>query len=219
MTVDGSGLALLFAFSHQRLQRSTEADDLCHSSLLIHHHWRFTMMSKSNNSYGSIPSTGHYNDDAEVSETVRHFGKKLERFTGRALLVTATLLVVLLVHACYVSRSNDHRYDNAHPIMMGMSHEQSYLLDPSLDERELFYNEQYLDHIYVDTEHSSNIKTWPQRFYKKSKYWKKGGPILLVIGGEDSLDLPLLYPFVHEGLAKEFGAFFISPEVSIPCSL
>jgi hypothetical protein len=32
------------------------------------------------------------------------------------------------------------------------------------------------------------------------------------MGGEAELILPMLYPFVHTGLANEFGAYVISPE-------
>ena len=32
------------------------------------------------------------------------------------------------------------------------------------------------------------------------------------MGGESPLDLPMLYPFVHDGLASKFGAFVLSPE-------
>jgi pimeloyl-ACP methyl ester carboxylesterase len=108
------------------------------------------------------------------------------------------------------------------------------LLDTKYDETELFYNEQYVDHIYVDTEHGGpatvvdrhrgkqhethpqeqhSLATYSHRYYKKSQHWGGPGyPILMVLGGEDALDLPMLYPFVHEGLAKQFSALVVSPE-------
>jgi Serine carboxypeptidase S28 len=89
---------------------------------------------------------------------------------------------------------------------------------------------QYVDHIYVDTEHGDlnhyhyhhqqqneqvrrSLETYSHRYYKKSQHWGgPGHPILMVLGGEDALDLPMLYPFVHEGIASKFSAFVVSPE-------
>ena len=90
----------------------------------------------------------------------------------------------------------------------------SILLDETYDEEELYYPDQFVDHINYDTEHSSyQLKTYSQRYYKKSKHWYGPGyPILMIIGGEDELLTPMLYPFVNEGLASEFHAFVISPE-------
>lgn len=83
------------------------------------------------------------------------------------------------------------------------------LLDAKYDETELFYRDQRIDHMT-----SSDKKTYAQRYYKKSKYWKGPGyPILFLFGGEASLEPPMLFPFVNEGLANEFGAYVVSPEL------
>jgi pimeloyl-ACP methyl ester carboxylesterase len=84
----------------------------------------------------------------------------------------------------------------------------SVLVGKHYDNRELFFDNQALDHFQDGNKH-----TFSQRFYKRSKYWKGPGyPILVIMGGEGSLDLPMLYPYVNKGLAKEFHAFVMSPE-------
>jgi hypothetical protein len=85
---------------------------------------------------------------------------------------------------------------------------ESFLLDEQYDATALYYDDQQVDHLHVD-----EGRVYSQRYYKLSKYWKgPGHPILVIMGGEAELTLPMLYPFVHDGLANEFGAFVISPE-------
>lgn len=93
------------------------------------------------------------------------------------------------------------------------SPKKSVLLDNSLDSTPLWHD-QFLDHIGEDTErYGDELETYKQRFMKKSVHWKgPGRPILMIIGGEGVLDPPMLYQFVNDGLAEEFGAFVISPE-------
>eukprot|EP00980_Cylindrotheca_fusiformis_P008125 scaffold1727_cov133-Cylindrotheca_fusiformis.AAC.28 len=82
------------------------------------------------------------------------------------------------------------------------------LLEKHYDNREMFFDHQAVDHFQP-----GNRLVYAQRFYKKSKYWKgPGHPILVIMGGEDSLDPPILYPYVNKGIAKEFHAFVVSPE-------
>jgi pimeloyl-ACP methyl ester carboxylesterase len=84
----------------------------------------------------------------------------------------------------------------------------SILMGKQYDDRELFFDHQALDHFKDGNKH-----VYSQRFYKRSKYWKGPGyPILVIMGGEGSLDPPMLYPYVNKGLAKEFHAFVVSPE-------
>lgn len=86
------------------------------------------------------------------------------------------------------------------------------LLDNSMDAKPLWHD-QYVDHIGQDTEHSHSLKTYKQRFLKKSEYFQgPGHPILVIVGGEGPIDPPMLYQFVHDGLAEEFGAFVLEPE-------
>ena len=87
------------------------------------------------------------------------------------------------------------------------------LLDNDVDSTPLWHK-QYVDHIGEDTEHNGpTLDTYNQRFLKKSVHFRgPGHPILLIIGGEGSLDPPMLYQFVNDELAEEFGAFVLSPE-------
>ncbi|CAJ1951880.1 unnamed protein product [Cylindrotheca closterium] len=87
-------------------------------------------------------------------------------------------------------------------------HHRNVLLEGHYDKHEMFFENQLVDHL-----NPLNKGVYPQRFYKVSKYWKgPGHPILVILGGEDSLDLPMLYPYVRKGLAKEFHAYVLSPE-------
>ena len=94
--------------------------------------------------------------------------------------------------------------------VIGSRHQvNNILLDSEYDEKELYFHEQLIDHMS-----KKHKKTYPQRYYKKSKYWKGPGyPILFLVGGEASLEPPMLFPFVNEGLAKEFNAYVVSPEL------
>jgi len=121
------------------------------------------------------------------------------------------------------SSASSSRHDHRHQGLEKRSHgsnskkdikKSPFLTDPKLDETALLYEDQFVDHINYDTEHFKHkIPTYKQRYYKKSRHWKGPGyPILVILGGEDALELPILYPFVHEGLASLFGAFVLSPE-------
>jgi hypothetical protein len=72
----------------------------------------------------------------------------------------------------------------------------------------LFYLDQLVNHDSATS--SSSTTTTPtnyaQRYYEKKRYFGgPGSPIFVILGGEDELD-GLLYPFVHEHLAKRFHA-------------
>jgi Serine carboxypeptidase S28 len=100
---------------------------------------------------------------------------------------------------------------HSHPTILA-SPKVDVLLDNSLDVQPLWHD-QFLDHIGQDTEHSHHIKTFKQRFLKKSEHWKGPGyPIFVIMGGEGPIDPPMLYQFVHDGLAETFGAFVLEPE-------
>lgn len=86
---------------------------------------------------------------------------------------------------------------------------ESFFYDDHLDELELFYHDMKVDHIHDP----NNNSTYSHRYYKKSKHFQgPGHPILVILGGEDALDPPLLFPFVHEAMAQKFGALTLSPE-------
>lgn len=69
-----------------------------------------------------------------------------------------------------------------------------------------FFEQQIINH----NNHPSG--TFRQRYYENFDYWKgPGHPILLILGGEGSLER-MLYPFVSEVLAEQFGAVTFNPE-------
>jgi hypothetical protein len=69
-----------------------------------------------------------------------------------------------------------------------------------------WYKNQLVDHF------SGDKKTWKHRYYQSKKHFAgPGSPIFLVIGGEGPMT-KLLYPFIHDHLAKTFSAFVLQPE-------
>jgi hypothetical protein len=70
----------------------------------------------------------------------------------------------------------------------------------------------FFDDQLVDHHHKRTSKTYSQRYYEKRDYFDgPGSPIFVILGGEDPLD-GLLYPFVYDHLAKDFGAYTASLE-------
>lgn len=87
-------------------------------------------------------------------------------------------------------------------------HDTKAMLDRHYDKREMYFRHQKLDHL-----DPGNKEEYPQRFYKISKHFRgPGHPILLILGGEDILELPVLHPWVNTGLAKKIGAFVLNSE-------
>jgi hypothetical protein len=164
--------------------------------------------------YDSIPAVEVFNDKAPI-EDVRVQNNQRSK-------IVISLICALAVLGYGGSKSirgqqvqsmpSDNVYQSNDAEILG-SPKKSFLLDDSLDATPLWYD-QFLDHIGEDTEHHGDaLETYQQRYLKKSKHWKgPGHPILVVMGGEGSLDPPMLYQFVHDGLAEEFGAFVLSPE-------
>jgi lysosomal Pro-X carboxypeptidase len=76
------------------------------------------------------------------------------------------------------------------------------------ENRPLFYSDQPVDHF-----NDFDTRTWSNRYYESTKYFKGAGhPIFMVVGGEGALDHGMLYPFVTEVLAKRFGAAVLQIE-------
>eukprot|EP00547_Thalassionema_nitzschioides_P016045 CAMPEP_0194232832 /NCGR_PEP_ID=MMETSP0158-20130606/1045_1 /TAXON_ID=33649 /ORGANISM="Thalassionema nitzschioides, Strain L26-B" /LENGTH=578 /DNA_ID=CAMNT_0038965647 /DNA_START=8 /DNA_END=1744 /DNA_ORIENTATION=+ len=68
-----------------------------------------------------------------------------------------------------------------------------------------YYHGQSLDHF-----DSTNEITWSHPFFVSEKYFKgPGHPLLVIVGGAAD---NILYPFVSEGLAKEFGGMVLQTE-------
>lgn len=117
------------------------------------------------------------------------------------------MLTILAIAAFGAFMTGDFVSDKSESATVSSRH-RNVLLEKHYDKHAMFYDHQVVDHF--DT---YNRQVYPQRFYKISKHWKgPGHPILVILGGEASLDLPMLYPYVYKGLAKEFHAFVLSPE-------
>lgn len=167
--------------------------------------------------YGSIPSVETLDNPPPQSAngtTWCHESRRtkciLSLVAGFALLGYACSQVFHHKDAMTMTTASFRPYKSHIPILG--SPKRDVLLDNSLDVTPLWHD-QFLDHIGHDTEHSSHIKTFKQRFLKKSEHWKGPGyPILVIMGGEGPIDPPMLYQFVHDGLAEEFGAFVFEPE-------
>ena len=75
-------------------------------------------------------------------------------------------------------------------------------------DRELFYNEQLVNHFDDD-----DASTWSHRYYASAEHFGgPGHPIFHVVGGEGALDSGMLYPFVTGRLARHFRAAVIQVE-------
>ncbi|CAJ1951886.1 unnamed protein product [Cylindrotheca closterium] len=168
-------------------------------------------MPSNNSGYGSVAVNRSADEEkllkmiAPEDNSVDHEGQHRP-----ALGITSrVILSVLCVVACVALFIQDGGEESS--ITMSAKHKHKHhknvLLNKHHDRQELYY-EQVLDNM-----DPSNDETYSQRYYKVSEYWKgPGNPILVIIGGEGVLFLPMLYPWVNTGLAKEFGAFVLSPE-------
>jgi hypothetical protein len=181
--------------------------------------------------YGSIPvitTTMNVVDDED--ENSHAFSRRVGRVTS-LFVIAFTALYVLSLQQGYnprfstTSSSSEMELiqqedqdvqvqvqvqvqDNEEEGVEEHSYPSSFLIDDTYDAEPLYYDEQQVDHLHVD-----DGRLFSQRYYKLSKSWKgPGHPILVIMGGEAELILPMLYPFVHTGLANEFGAYVISPE-------
>jgi len=156
----------------------------------------------SSTAYGSVIAPKSTTDEEEplvLDDSVFREGE-----SRRLEPTTRILLTLLAVVACFAFFT-DGDFGSSLTMFAGPG---LHLLAKHNDAVEMFYDHQALDHS-----DPSNKKTYSQRFYKISKYWKgPGHPILVIMGGEDVLDLPMLYPWVNQFLAKEFDAFVLSPE-------
>lgn len=168
-------------------------------------------MSTNQSTYGSIapcprpsakdlnPLVIRVNHDSES-----HFESRLSRIVLITLAIVAIVVFVTNEDFAGTSHQGPH-------LTMSAKYFQRHtniLLDKNYDKRELFFDRQAIDHLDPD-----NSDAYSHRFYKISENWKgPGHPILVIVGGESPLVLPMLYPYVYQGLAKEFNAFVLSPE-------
>ncbi len=171
--------------------------------------------------YGSIPNMIVFGGDDETSALLE--GNK-QKGTSRAAIPSPKpnssgenpsleylAVVLMMIGALFFMRNN--RTETLLSNMVPVAPAVSFLLDDSYDELPLFYSDQTIDHFDRESARDRPHKRYSQRYYKRSQHFKgPGHPILLIMGGEAALELPMLYPFVNEGLASTFGAFVVSPE-------
>ena len=99
----------------------------------------------------------------------------------------------------------------------------SFLVVHAQPSNELYYHHQIVDHVNNNNNDSNNNNSknryhgeeWSQRYYIYDvEFQGPGHPIFLIFGGEGSIEpsTGILYPFITQYLAKEFGAFVLQPE-------
>lgn len=70
-----------------------------------------------------------------------------------------------------------------------------------------WFEEQLLDHF-----DPTNVKTWRQRFYTNSEYYKAGGPVFLMIGGEGEATAKWMVQGAWVQYAREHNALMFQLE-------
>ena len=91
----------------------------------------------------------------------------------------------------------------------------SFLVVHAQPSNELYYHHQIVDHVNNSNSNRYHGEEWSQRYYIYDVEFKgPGHPIFLIFGGEGSIEpsTGIMYPFITQYLAKEFGAFVVQPE-------
>lgn len=150
--------------------------------------------------YGSIDG---YQADVDLPQQRRHLlpiTNRTRRYPHKLLARPWVRAGAACFLAIIVARLYSHRSIAYSPSSSGDE-------DDFHDEtRELFYDDQLINHF------NGSTSTWSNRYYQSTKYFKgPGHPIFLIVGGEDALD-GMLYPFVTRHLASHFGAAVVNPE-------
>ena len=172
----------------------------------------------SGSEYGSIPTFTNNEEDNENAGLLgnnRNDEKRLSSYvSGRSVvsasLITFVVLWMVLMRTGNIGMTTTSNSSSSSMAMLALEEEEytlSFMMDESYDATPLYYDDQQVDHLHID-----DGRTYSQRYYKLSSNFKgPGHPILVIMGGEGSLD-SLMYPFVYEGLASDFDAFVLSPE-------
>jgi hypothetical protein len=146
---------------------------------------------------GEDETAGQADDGLIVTEQINKTVAFMKQHK-RGLLLLAITTLLLIAAPVYLWSDNNDENDKPSSAVISKDHNES---------EALFYNEQIIDHFGDD-------KTfWSHRYYKSTKHFGgPGHPILLVVGGEGSLDHGMLYPFVTDVLAERFGAAVVQAE-------
>jgi hypothetical protein len=152
--------------------------------------------------YGSIESApGHELELESQSSTLpSSLPKKFWRLPPKKVLAAIGIVVAGCIFIWYPRRL---RYHSPHPVATNTAYVKS---DPS---HALFYHDQLVDH-YDDSKRAPD--TFSQRYYESLDYFAgPGSPFFVILGGEDTLT-KILYPFISQTLAQQFGAYTINIE-------
>jgi pimeloyl-ACP methyl ester carboxylesterase len=88
-----------------------------------------------------------------------------------------------------------------------VGHHSSTTIDASTSGKPTIFEGQLVDHF-----DPTNNSTWSQPYFVSDAHFAgPGHPILVILGGEGPVT-QILYPFVSEKLAKEFGAYVLQTE-------
>lgn len=175
-------------------------------------------------SYGSIPEiivTGSDEAssllDANANSATRY--TETENPSGNGKSIAMEYLITMMLLGMVLLLQIPHPRDALSNMLPDkdvdtVDNSSALLLDEAFDDKALYYSDQRIDHLHNEySGRGPETGTYSQRYYKRSKHFQgPGSPILLIMGGEAALEPPMLYPFVNEGLASEFGAFVVSPE-------
>lgn len=160
-----------------------------------------TDTQKSKEGYGSIMN------DVESSQPFETIDSFLERpvYCSPKSCIFGTGFILLLLSIYFATIP----YKDHTSLQSVTLHEAT--LSHSLDDEittDRWYHKQLLDHF------SNESKTWSHRYFERRRFWRGPGkyrPIFYVMGGEGEMD-GLLYPFVHNHLAKQFNGFVLQAE-------
>lgn len=155
--------------------------------------------------YGSIKI-----DDAPTPPVPTTDGVSRDRARSILFLFTlvgaaALLLSFTVAYNTESAQANKQLVPSSAELLEGSSKHHDGKKKP---DKEHWYKEQLVDHFYQGEE----TATWSHRYYESETHFGgPGHPIFLVIGGEGPMT-KLLYPFVHDHLAKTFKAYVLQPE-------
>ncbi len=159
-------------------------------------------MRNAKTDYGSI-DVCHAENKSLVNEPMDSSSNQV-CFSPRTCAFSTAFL--LLLFSIYFTRSP---YDD--PTSLQSVSLREATLGRSRDDEittDRWYDNQLLDHF------SNKSKAWSHRYFERRRFWKGPGkyrPIFYVMGGEGEME-GLLYPFVHNHLAKQFNGYVLQAE-------
>jgi len=163
------------------------------------------MVSNNNTTNQAYGSTHKVQDEGTSLLPKNTDANKNKFLSGRSIAVASLIAIAVLWTGILFKNDKLSHQQLQHPAP-SMSSTQ-FLMDDSFDDTALFYDDQQVDHLHVD-----DLRTYSQRYYKKSAdFGGPGHPILVIMGGEADLE-SLIYPFVANRLASTFHAYVLSPE-------